>query len=170
MISMALMSHSHHQCKLAKLLMIYFRSCGLSAKAFDTLHALGITMSQKWVYQGIDTLARQQQVLLLEDIKKYLWFGIHDNINIPFRAFQQRIGNQNHFDSGTAATMIRWKRGSTWDSGADGQRGRDQTDRNRSGKEREERKSATKRVGVIAQVSPLVSLCILPRVVAGVSP
>ena len=42
--------------------------------------------------------------------------------------------------------MICWKRGSTWDSGADGQRGRDQTDRNRSGKEREERKSATKRV------------------------
>ena len=43
--------------------------------------------------------------------------------------------------------MIRWKRGSTRDSGADGQRGRDRTDRNRSGKEREERKSATKRVG-----------------------
>ena len=34
-----------------------------------------------------------------------------------------------------------------WDSGADGQRGKDRTDRNRSGKEREERKPATKRVG-----------------------
>ena len=33
------------------------------------------------------------------------------------------------------------------DSGADGQRGKDQTDQNRSGKEREERKPATKRVG-----------------------
>ena len=63
-------------------------------------------MSQKWVYQGIDALAQQQQVLLLEDIKKYLWFGVHDNINIPFRAFQQRIGNQNHFDSGTATTIL----------------------------------------------------------------
>jgi hypothetical protein len=106
MISMASMSRSHHQCKLAKLLTIYFRSCGLSAKAFDTLHALGITMSQKWVYTGINALARQQQVMLLEDIKKYPWFGVHDNINVPFRAFPQRIGNQNHFDSGTAATIL----------------------------------------------------------------
>ncbi len=106
MISMASMSRSHHRCKLAKLLTIYFRSCGLSAKAFDTLHALGVTMSQTWVYKGINALAEQQQVLLLEDIKKYPWFGVHDNINIPFRAFEQRIGNQNHFDSGTAATIL----------------------------------------------------------------
>lgn len=63
-------------------------------------------MSQKWVYTGINALTRQQQVLLLEDIKKYPWFGVHDNINIPFRAFQQRIENQNHFDSGTAATIL----------------------------------------------------------------
>ena len=106
MISMASMSHSHHQCKLAKSLTIYFRSCSLSAKAFDTLHSLGITMSQKWVYGGIDALAQQQQVLLLEDIKRCPWFGIHNNINIPFRAFQQRIGNQNHFDSGTVVTIL----------------------------------------------------------------
>ena len=106
MVSMASMSRSHHRCKLAKLLTIYFRSCGLSAKAFDTLHSLGITMSQKWVYGGIDALAQQQHVLLLEDIKRYLWFGVHDNINILFRAFQQWIGNQNHFDSGTAVTIL----------------------------------------------------------------
>ena len=100
------MSHSHHRCKLAKLLTIYFRSCSLSAKAFDTLHSLGITMSQKWVYGGIGALAQQQQVLLLKDIKRCLWFGVHDNINIPFRAFQQRIGNQNHFDNGTVVTIL----------------------------------------------------------------
>jgi hypothetical protein len=86
--------------------MIYFRSCGLLAKAFNTLHTLGITISQKWVYIRINTLTQQQQVLLLEDIKKYPWFGIHDNINIPFRSFQQWIGNQNHFDSGTAVTIL----------------------------------------------------------------
>jgi hypothetical protein len=63
-------------------------------------------MCQKWVYTGIDTLAEQQQVLLLEDIKKYPWFSIHDNINVPFRAFQQWIENQNHFDSGTTATIL----------------------------------------------------------------
>ena len=34
-----------------------------------------------------------------------------------------------------------------WDSGVDRQRGKDQTDQNRSGKEQEEPKPATKRVG-----------------------
>jgi len=106
MISMASLSRSHHRCKLAKLLTIYFKSCGLAAKAFDTLHALGITMSQKWVYRGINALTMQQQVMLLKDVKKYPWFGVHDNVNIPFKAFQQRIDNQNHFDSGTAATIL----------------------------------------------------------------
>lgn len=106
MISMASMSRSQNRCKLAKLLTIYFRSCGLSTKAFDTLHALEITMSQKWLYTGINALAQQQELLLLKDIKKYPWFGVHDNINIPFKSFQQRIGNQNHFDSGTAATIL----------------------------------------------------------------
>ena len=43
--------------------------------------------------------------------------------------------------------MIRREHGSMRDSGADGQRGKDRTDRNRSGKDREERKPATKRVG-----------------------
>ena len=44
-------------------------------------------------------------------------------------------------------TLMHREHGNTWDSRADGQRGRDQMDRNRSGKEWEERKSVTKRVG-----------------------
>ena len=47
----------------------------------------------------------------------------------------------------TLVMLIRREHGSTWDSGADGQRGKDRTDRNRSGKDREEWKPATKRVG-----------------------
>ena len=43
--------------------------------------------------------------------------------------------------------MICRERGSTRDSRVDGQRGKDRTDQNRSGKDREERKPATKRVG-----------------------
>ena len=43
--------------------------------------------------------------------------------------------------------MIRREHGSMWDSEADEQRGKDRTDWNRSGKDREEQKPATKRVG-----------------------
>ena len=103
---MASFSHSHHHCKLAKLLTIYFRSCGLATKAFDTLHALGVTMSQKWAYCAIKHLSEQIHITLLEDIERYPWFGCHDNINLPFKVYEQRLTNQSHFDSGTAATIL----------------------------------------------------------------
>lgn len=106
LISMSTFSRSHANSKLPKLLTIYFKSCGLSAKAFDTLHALGITMCQKWAYDGIERLSARVHKALLEDIAKFPWFGTHDNINIPFRVYEQRLANQSHFDSGTAATIL----------------------------------------------------------------
>jgi hypothetical protein len=106
MISMASLSRSYKQCKLAKLLTIYFKSCGLAAKAFDMLHALGIMMSQKWVYDSIKILSMQQHTKLLKEIRNFPWFGVHDNINIPFKVFQQQLSKWSHFDSGTAATII----------------------------------------------------------------
>lgn len=105
-ISMLTFSRSHANSKFPKLLTMYFKSCGLAAKAFDTLHALGITMSQKWAYDGIERLSGRVQKALLEDIAKYPWFGTHDNINIPFRVYEQRLANQSHFDCGTAATIF----------------------------------------------------------------
>jgi hypothetical protein len=106
LISILSFSRSHSNSKLPKLLTIYFKSCGLAAKAFDTLHALGITMCQKWAYDGIERLSERVRKSLHEDISKYPWFGTHDNINIPFRVYEQRLGNQSHFDCGTAATIL----------------------------------------------------------------
>jgi hypothetical protein len=106
MVSMASYSRSNRRCKLQKLLTIYFKSCGLGAKAFDTLHALGITMSQKWGYSGIETLSEAAHKAILADTKKYPWFGVHDNINLGFKVYEQRLSNQSHFDSGTAATIV----------------------------------------------------------------
>jgi len=106
MISIASLSRSHHHCRLAKQLTIYFKSCELATKAFDTLHALGITMSQKWAYRGIKKLSELSRTALLKDLKRYPWFGTHNNINLPFKVYEQRLGNQSHFDSGTAATIL----------------------------------------------------------------
>jgi hypothetical protein len=106
LISMLSFSRSHANSRLPKLLTIYFKSCGLAAKAFDTLHALGITMCQKWAYDGIERLSSRVHKALLDDIAKYPWFGTHDNINIPFRVYEQRLTNLSHFDSGTAATIF----------------------------------------------------------------
>jgi hypothetical protein len=106
MILMASFSCSHNRCKLAKLLTVYFKSCGLATKAFDTLHALGITMSQKWAYSTIKFLLEQIHITLLDDIECYPWFSCHDNINLPFKVYEQRLSNQSHFNSGTAATTM----------------------------------------------------------------
>jgi hypothetical protein len=106
MVSMASFTRSHHHNKIPKLLTVYFKSCGLAAKAFDTLSALGITMSQKWAYAAIRDLSDSVRRTLHENIQKYPWYGTHDNLNLPFRVYEQRLNNQSHFDSGTAATII----------------------------------------------------------------
>lgn len=106
MVAMAAFSRSHHLCKLQKLMTVYFKSCGLATKALDTLHVLGITMSQKWSYDGIQALSERAHKAMAEDIAKHPWFGIHDNVNIAFKVYEQRVNNQSHFDSGTAGTII----------------------------------------------------------------
>lgn len=106
MIAMAAFSRSHHLCKLQKLMTIYFKSCGLATKALDTLHTLRITMSQKWSYNGIQALSERARKAMSEDIAKHPWFGMHDNVNIAFKVYEQRLSNQSHFDSGTAGTII----------------------------------------------------------------
>jgi hypothetical protein len=106
MIAMAAFSRSHHLCKLQKLMTIYFKSCGLATKALDTLHTLQITMSQKWAYRGVEALSEKARNTMAEDIAKHPWFGMHDNVNIAFKVYEQRLNNQSHFDSGTAGTII----------------------------------------------------------------
>jgi len=106
MITMAGFSRLHHMCKIQKLMMIYFKSCGIVTKALDTLHTLSITMSQKWLYDGIEALLTCAREDMAHDVKTYPWFGSHDNVNIPFRVYQQRLDNQSHFDSGTAGTIV----------------------------------------------------------------
>ena len=99
-------SRSHNRCKIPKLLTVYFKSSGLAAKAFDTLNALGLTMCQKSAYDVIDSLCDRVWKQLHNNIETHPWFGAVDNINLPFRVYEQRLHNQSHFDSGTAATII----------------------------------------------------------------
>ena len=106
MISMAVYSHSQQSCKLQKLNTVYFKSCGLATKAFDTLHAFGIAMSQKTAYRCVNDLSVAAHQSLLRDIKKYPWIGSYDNINLGFKVYEQRLSNHDCFDSGTAAMII----------------------------------------------------------------
>ena len=90
-----------------KFFTVYLKGCGLPAMAFDTMSSLGLTLSQKWAFKGIDTLAERANAELRRQIhtQKLLFYFSHDNVNIQFRVYDQRINRQNHFDSGTASTI-----------------------------------------------------------------
>ncbi|KAJ6548849.1 hypothetical protein B0H19DRAFT_997293, partial [Mycena capillaripes] len=57
MISQAQFTRSNRRGRVAKLWSIYLKACGLSARAFDALHALGILMSHKWTANAYGTLS-----------------------------------------------------------------------------------------------------------------
>ncbi|KAI0685910.1 hypothetical protein BC835DRAFT_1420806 [Cytidiella melzeri] len=96
---------SHHRCRYQKFLSIYLKASGLAAKANDTTHLFGLTMSQKWIYKGIEQLSDSNRQRMMDDIIRYLWFGGHDNLNLAFKIYEQRANKQSHFDNGTAGTI-----------------------------------------------------------------
>jgi len=77
----------------------------LAARAFDTLSSLGVTMSQKWAFIGIDYIVESAQQKYVQDVRTRLFIASHDNVNIPFRVYEPTTGRQSHFDSGTAAAL-----------------------------------------------------------------
>ncbi|KAJ3557664.1 hypothetical protein NM688_g1349 [Phlebia brevispora] len=105
-ISTASFNRSHHRCRFQKLMGIYFKACGTSARGLDTLSALGISMSLTWIYDGIMALSVSAKQSLRQAIELYPWTGGHDNINIRFKTYQQRLNNPTHFDSGTIGTIF----------------------------------------------------------------
>src|ERR1700689_1575380 len=42
---------------------------------------------------------------VVELIQHFPWLISHDNVQIPFRVFSQRLDNQGEFGNGTAATV-----------------------------------------------------------------
>ncbi|KAF6746516.1 hypothetical protein DFP72DRAFT_823129 [Ephemerocybe angulata] len=104
-ISMISYTQSHHHNRLQKLLAVYMKFRGVSAKGFDTLHAMGLTMSHKWTCDAVERISSQCMSEVVAKMKQYPWLISYDNINIPFRVFSQRVDNRGEFGNGTAATV-----------------------------------------------------------------
>jgi hypothetical protein len=100
-------SRSNKRSKFQKLMSIYFKSCGVSGKAADTLYLWKICMNQKWIYGMLERMGEKNHKAMLRDIhERDLPFGgSHDNINLGFRVYEQCRDNKSRFDSGTAATI-----------------------------------------------------------------
>ncbi|KAH9916714.1 uncharacterized protein BXZ73DRAFT_53621 [Epithele typhae] len=98
-------SRSSHVSRVNRWWSVYLKLCGLSARAFDALHALGITMSHKWTANAFMKIANAAKAERMAAISDKPYFASHDNLNIPLRVFSQRLANKNHFINATAATI-----------------------------------------------------------------
>ncbi|KAH9474970.1 hypothetical protein JR316_0012069 [Psilocybe cubensis] len=104
-ISVLSYSRSHHRNRFQKLLAIYLKFKGISAKGFDTLHAMGLTMSHKWtcdVVERISTNCMKEVQELINNVPSLLSY---DNLQLALRVFSQRLDHQGEFGNGTAATV-----------------------------------------------------------------
>ena len=85
---------------------LYLKACGTAVKAFDTMSALGVTLTQKWALTAVEKVAKSKMNDLVNQVKISSFHTTHDNINRMFRVSHQRVGHNSHFDSGTAATVF----------------------------------------------------------------
>lgn len=104
-ISMLVYTHSHHSSQIQKLFAVYLKFRGLSAKAFNTLHALAFTMSHKWMADTVGKISKAVMEEVIDLMEKYQWLISHDNVNIPFQVFSQWLDNFKEFRSGSAAMV-----------------------------------------------------------------
>ncbi|KAJ7272232.1 hypothetical protein C8J57DRAFT_1435196 [Mycena rebaudengoi] len=104
-ISILSYSRSHHRNRIQKLFAIYFKFRGLSAKGFDTLHALGLTMSNRWTGIAVGKISKKSMEIVLALMKIYPWLLSYDNATVSFRVFSQRLDNKGDFGNGTACTV-----------------------------------------------------------------
>jgi hypothetical protein len=63
-------------------------------------------MSPQWSVRALKTISVNEMETARQWVHQFPFVLTHDNINLPFRVFTQRIENQSHFDSGTAATVF----------------------------------------------------------------
>lgn len=96
---------SHHRNRFQKLLAIYLKFKGVSAKGFDTLHGMGLTMSHKWTCDVVERISESCIKTVKKMINEIPSTLSYDNMQVSFRVFSQRLDNQNEFGNGTAATI-----------------------------------------------------------------
>ncbi|KAK7021631.1 hypothetical protein R3P38DRAFT_2533610 [Favolaschia claudopus] len=97
--------HNRNFNLLQKTFAVYFKFKGLSAKGFDVLHALGLTMSHSWISDAVRRMSKMTLNELADLVTKHPWILTYDNVVILFKVFSQRLHNLQQLNSGTAATV-----------------------------------------------------------------
>jgi hypothetical protein len=90
---------------LQKLFAIDCKFRGLSAKGFDTLHALSLTMRNKWTGLAVGRMSKRAMDTVVKLVELFPWLLSYDNTTISFCVFSQLLENQGNFGNGTACTV-----------------------------------------------------------------
>ncbi|KAK7040683.1 hypothetical protein VNI00_009589 [Paramarasmius palmivorus] len=104
-VSLLSYSQNNRHNRMQKMLAIYFKFKGTTAKAFDTLHALGLTMSFKWTTESVPRMSNEKMIEVCGLLPVCSWELTYDNIEIATRVYSQRLDNLKQFTSGTACTV-----------------------------------------------------------------
>nr|VWO98011.1 Type 1 capsular polysaccharide biosynthesis protein J (CapJ) [Ganoderma boninense] len=104
-MSMLAYTRSHFCNRMQRLLGIYFKFKGVTAKGCDTLHALGISMSAKWITNSVEAISSEAMKEVQQLIHTHASFLSYDNVYMTFRIFSQRIEKNGTQTAGTAATV-----------------------------------------------------------------
>lgn len=68
---------------------LYLKACGTAVKAFDTMSALGIMLTQKWALTTVKKVVMNKMVDLANWVKMTGFHTTHNNINQMFRVSHQ---------------------------------------------------------------------------------
>lgn len=101
-----MMSRSHYHNRFAKMITVFHRSQGTPAKSINLLHSFDITMSHQWSVCALKTISQNEMEVIHNWVHQFPFVITHDNVNIPFRIYIQRIDNQSHLNCGTASTVF----------------------------------------------------------------
>jgi hypothetical protein len=94
MVETAISMRSSHSGLLRRLHSIYFKSTGISSRAYHTLSVLGTCMQQSWTYGAIEAMSELQMQQFSADFRKHPVVLSYDNVNLNHAVFEQRAENR----------------------------------------------------------------------------
>ena len=83
-ICQAVFSRNHLANKMHRPISLYLKACGTAVKAFDTMSALGVTLTQKWALTAVEKVAKSKMDDLMDRVRTEHFHTTHDNINRMF--------------------------------------------------------------------------------------
>ncbi|KAF9177180.1 hypothetical protein BGZ51_009033, partial [Haplosporangium sp. Z 767] len=99
--------HRNRSCNYLQMITgLYLFSKGAAHKLVDVLNHAAMSVSYRTVLRGLDALTKDANEQAKIMAQNQPWYIVYDNINMAFRKYDQRLSNQDSFDSGTTATVV----------------------------------------------------------------